>query len=307
MQTLQAGYAGLVCAPLGDTAQTMVYPVSQDDRITRPALPENREGWNRIGVKVTPAGVAFFMNGHMIYKDADYSRTSPWLHLFVKQERVSTIRNLRLTGNLAVPREVTLIEADRLDGWMCRYFNERVPSRLAPKEPKPPATARLGGAASSAALPAAVSGVAGAPASPPRNDWQAADGVLSGRSDPALNPGTQSWLYYHRPLQSGDVLRYQFHYEPGKKHVHPAIGRLAALLTPAGVRWHWMHKGNEPDEPLGFDTRNVADDPASRRGPSELPLKENEWNDMEVSLAGDVFALRLNGVLICERRLGSDE
>ena len=44
----------------------------------------------------------------------------------------------------------------------------------------------------------------------------------------------QSRLYYHRPLRDGDVITYEFLYEPGQVMVHPALDRLAFLLEPGG-------------------------------------------------------------------------
>ena len=47
------------------------------------------------------------------------------------------------------------------------------------------------------------------------------------------------------PLQDGDVLTYEFLYEPGQVMVHPALDRLVFLCEPAGVRLHWMTGGPE--------------------------------------------------------------
>jgi ankyrin repeat protein len=40
-------------------------------------------------------------------------------------------------------------------------------------------------------------------------------------------------------------------------------------------------------------TDNVADEPANRRGPAKLPLKENDWNAVRLRLEGDVAVLEL--------------
>ena len=104
----------------------------------------------------------------------------------------------------------------------------------------------------------------GPPVDADQYDWSARDGVIRGRRmlgqasarnvNRFYNPdqdnstpseAAQSLLSYHRPLRDGDVLSYEFLYEPGQVMVHPALDRLAFLLEPAGVRLHWMTTGAE--------------------------------------------------------------
>ena len=39
---------------------------------------------------------------------------------------------------------------------------------------------------------------------------------------------------------TGETLRYEFFYEPGKSHGYPSLGRLAFVLEPDGVRLRWL-------------------------------------------------------------------
>ena len=41
----------------------------------------------------------------------------------------------------------------------------------------------------------------------------------------------------------------------------------------------------------------------NRRGPEKLPLKENDWNRLRLSLKGDVASVSLNGEAVFERTL----
>ena len=84
--------------------------------------------------------------------------------------------------------------------------------------------------------------------------------------------------------------------------VHPALGRLAFLLEPAGVRLHWMTDGPDADV-TGLPAGNVVDEPSSRRGPTPLPLKAGDWNQLKLSLVGRSVELELNGVKVFERDL----
>ncbi len=94
----------------------------------------------------------------------------------------------------------------------------------------------------------------------------------------------QSRLYYHRPLADGDVVTYEFLYEPGQVMVHPSLDRLAFLLEPEGVRLHWMTAGS--NDLSGLPADNAIDEPASRRGPARLPLKPGGWNTVKLGLSG---------------------
>ena len=96
-----------------------------------------------------------------------------------------------------------------------------------------------------------------------------------GRPEPAL---------LLRPLRDGDVLTYEFLYEPGQVMVHPALDRLAFLLEPEGVKVHWMTAGGS--DLSGLPADNAADEPANRRGPDAAPLEARQWNAVEASSMG---------------------
>jgi tetratricopeptide (TPR) repeat protein len=294
----EVGYAGIVCMPIFNGGRTTISSTSQHDQIQRAAMFESNNAWSRVSVRVAPGSVRYYINSHLAYEDRSPSSTSPWLEVHAKEERQPALRNFRLTGQPVIPREVKLIDGDRLDGWNAQFYDEKMPTRM--KSAEPPSTEET------RSQPYYVLNAAGDyvlfdPSAPVILDWQAAGGVLDGRFDGAVSSRTQSRLYYQRPLADGERLSYQFLYEPGQTHVHPALGRVAFLLEPAGVQLHWMTAGSDTADPLLLDPRNRADDPTSRRGPAALPLKENDWNDLEVAINGDNCALKLNGTLIFER------
>jgi hypothetical protein len=59
-----------------------------------------------------------------------------------------------------------------------------------------------------------------------------------------------------------------------------------------------MTNGTEFDESNGLPSDNVADEPRARRGADVLPLKAGDWNNVQVSLAGDEAVL--NELLVSE-------
>jgi hypothetical protein len=132
-------------------------------------------------------------------------------------------------------------------------------------------------------------------------------GVLSSRkSEPQFRASTrpgQSRIYYHRPLRSGEAVRYEFLYDPGTSGTHPAIWRLAFLLDPEGVRMHWITDGDLISAWSGLKYDNSIAEPQHRRGNAPLPLKSSEWNAVRVALQANDFSIELNGVEICRRPL----
>ena len=111
----------------------------------------------------------------------------------------------------------------------------------------------------------------------------------------------QSLISYFRPLQNGDVLTYEFLYEPGQIVVHPAVGRIAFLLEPDGIRLHWMTAGGS--DLSGLPADNTVVEPANRRGPAVPPLKPGQWNAVRLSMDGDKVTIELNGQPVYERTL----
>ena len=174
-------------------------------------------------IRVSPEKVSYLCNGVLVFEDEQPSPTTPWLALLGRCTRTTAWCNLQLTGDPQIPREVNLIQGDRMEGWMSPLYRENVPRQLRPVEP---------GARDVAATAPATQGCV----------WYATDGVLYGSSTKSSNRNLaiQSWLAYHRPLRSGDTLSYEFFYQPDEKMVYPSLGRMALQLEPDNVRLHWI-------------------------------------------------------------------
>src|SRR5262249_11375720 len=115
------GYGGLVLMPQAWLGTIDVAAVTQQDRITRTIAKDPSQGWHATDVKVTPRSIQFFHDGQLRFEDIAPSSTSPWLHLAALDQRQAQIRNLELRGKPEIPREVRLIDGDRLDGWTANY------------------------------------------------------------------------------------------------------------------------------------------------------------------------------------------
>ena len=300
------GYGGASADPIGRYSSSGIHDVSYRNLIPRPGIFACQDAFNRITVKVAPGRVTYFVNGHLFHDDPKATPTSPWLTLGAGTLRQATFRDPKLTGRPEIPREVALSQADGLDGWDSSSYNESMtPSR-------------------GAGLRDQYGRDQGVPTKPEDLDWHAANGEIRGRRlDPSastnINPNSfnsigsldslgeqatrQSRLAYLRPLGDGESVAYEFFHQAGETMVHPALGHLAFLLEPEGVRLHALVSAS--DAPGGLGPDNVLDDPDGRRG--AVALKAGEWNSATVRLKGSLVSIEVNGQLAYERTLDPDD
>ena len=301
------GYGGLFADPVGLYNQSAVHNLTYGESVARPGLFARGGAFNRFTIRVAPGRVSYLINGHLFHDDTKATATSPWLALGARGQVHTAFRNPTLTGRPQIPREVALSQADGLDGWDASSYSESVSPRRAigqldrfGREVKPPTK-------------------------PGDYDWHAADGEILGRriepstssqsynenqfnpvnllDAPAGNATLQSRLAYIRPLGDGESIAYEFFHQPGETMVHPAVGHLAFLIEPEGVKLHALVSNAEGPGEVG--PGNILDDPGGRRGP--VALKSGEWNSATVRLKGASVALEVNGKLVHERDLDPND
>ena len=256
--------------------------IGQESVIGGPKAPfVEREGFNRVKLEVRPDVVRCFINGQFYGEDANPNPGNPWLALFCRHPRRSVWRNLRITGEPTIPREVRLDVEGRLDGWIPQFYVEPMPMGLPFHKQQ---AGERGGRFSS------------------NYHWYSADGIIHGprRAGGTAGP-IESLLYHYRPLRDGEYLRYRFHYKPGEEMTHPVLDRLAFLIEPEGVRLHWLTAGPRDGAGWsGLSADNAVDVPAYRRGPKKLPFRPDAWNLMELQLEDGTVSLALNKTVIYE-------
>ena len=288
---LGLGYGGVLFSA-NDVTYAQNYGYQQNDR----ALQEMKfarikhDRFNHVRLQVGPEKVRYFVNGDLIQEDSKPASAAPWIFTYCSGASSAAIRNLRVSGQPTIPREVALISSEFLPGWISTFYGESQPQ----PPPKLDPVASIG-----------IDEMMQQPLVENEFDWKAQDGVIQGRrvSSSGLEKKRliQSRLYYEHPLSEGDRIRYEFWYESGENpvHVHPAIGRLAFLLEAGGLKLHWMTANNSPDESQGgLPTDNVLVNESIRREP--VSFKEKNWNEVELSLRNGTVTIILNGKPVCE-------
>ncbi len=283
-------YGGLGFQVLNMGSVTQVWPVGKSETLQSPDPLEVQRAFNRLTVQVKPGRIRCLCNGHLVYEDADPSPAAPWLALLADRFSSTRWRNLSLTGDVRIPREVPLSHGDRLEAWVANSGNR--PPRLTLGRRQMSNRGEVEIAALDPNLDAYF--------------WRSRDGVISSRKlDEATVPAAyDSLLSYYRPLRSGEAVRYEFFYEPGKSEVHPVLDRMAFVLRPEGVSLHWVTDSTAAVNPWnGLADDNLAEEPQFRSGPPKLPFKPGDWNSARLSLVENVAVLELNGVEILRRPL----
>tara|TARA_R110002072_G_C7978996_1_gene536052 strand:- start:44067 stop:47252 length:3186 start_codon:yes stop_codon:yes gene_type:complete len=240
-------------------------------RIQRPRVaiqkPMSKFGeWSRYRVVVRDGVYSIFFNGRKLHEEEIGDTFDPWIAIRCEARSLGAVRDLRITGSPIVPESVNLAEKKALPGWV-PYYKESVSDD---------------------------------------GEWrqesdEGAFGIV-GRRQPEL-AGTQceSLLQCHRPMLENGTIEYEFFYEPGHSHVHPAMDRLTFLLDPAGVNIHHATDGVYERSDLGPGNR--SSEPDNRRGTGPLPLKVQGWNRVRLTLRDDTVILDLNGEPVYERKL----
>lgn len=223
--------------------------------------------WLRYRTVVRDGVCTTYVNGRPIHRMALPPNHEPWVAIRSPWYADGGAREFRIAGQPHIPDDINLSSLPDLRGWIS-YYDESVGESDA--------------------------------------QWQhestLAGGGIIGRRRPELSgSGLESLLHYHRPMLEDGTIEYEFFYQDGKSHTHPALDRLVFLLEPNGVRIHWVTDG--VFDRTDADPMNIVDEPQNRRGPDKLPLKPNAWNHLALDLSGSSIDLSLNGQFVYRREL----
>ena len=267
------GFGGLFFQSMQVGRETTVWDTDLVTVAKKPcpfAREQTRASFNRVAVQSSESGIQYEVNRHPMWTVGKEATASPFIGFRYYGNHRSLIRNFELMGTPVIPREVILSSGTQLRGWQSRFFGESKYSA----DPNSGTTTLY--------------------------DWSLNDGDILARKDETKTV-RQSLLRYQRPILEDERIRYEFYYTPGETEVHPALGRMAFLIEPGGVRIHWITDGER--DWTGLPEDNATLEPLNRRGPRPLPLKEKDWNAVELSRSENKITLTLNGKTIYERPL----
>jgi hypothetical protein len=223
-----------------------------------------QKDWHAYRLTVRSGSCQIALDGRVIHDGRLSTQANPWLSIHSSAHDHGGVRKLQITGRPVIPDQLDLASGSGLRGWRADYF----------------------------------AGTAGSGES----DWLKVGDQIRGNLAPVkAGRHQESVLQYERPLSGNDAIEYEFEYQPGRVLVNPALDRLVFVLDPSGVVVHWLTDADGNPSALTSDNRQA--EPANRRGPASLPLREGEWNRLKMALNGDKVTVHLNGTEIYERTL----
>ena len=284
-----AGYAGVYVESQAYGSRMRLKSLAAHETVYRPKpYLRNREAWGSIKVETNDGKLRYWLNNYIVHEET-IGHTSPFFVLFTEGPRLTAYKNIRLTGDPIIPREVRLIGEASMDGWNTQFASESQPRRRLLAEPATSGQNNDYNAYYKGQEPAEY-------------DWDVKKGILTAMAKPDRPATSQSWAYYHRPLRHNETFRYEFHYSPESTVAHPTFGRVALLLRKDGVASHWIARQGWDEAMVGVTLDNEIVEAACQRS-HELPLKENDWNAVEMKFANGTLQVSLNGDLIFERQV----
>jgi len=214
---------------------------------------------------VDDSKVETWINGVRLHTETLTTPLDPWI---VLQGRAATnsarITNLMILGSPEIPDELNLSDQDRLIGWSASEYGDAIGPELV----------RTFSQRSFL--------------------WQQTEGVIEGlRDSQALSQYRESLLRYQRPMLEDGEIEFETWYEPDTYEVHPAVGRIALILTPDGIKRYQMTDAQ-------FEISGVLANNPEPLVNRPVPLVPNDWNRLRLTLHGDLLRLSINGEEVCE-------
>lgn len=265
-------YDGILSQPRGRTKSAYTEHIARPSkRSSRVDLTPTELNSNVCELQIIGQRSRFRINRHVAITDDKISGCSPFLALQSRSGQSPGFHSVKITGNPQIPRQVQLLSDHRLRGWSAYHSATTVQQPFGDAEERP-------------------------------YSWKVKNGQLVSERL-ADSTAAESLLYYHRPLQRKETIAWEFRYRANKQNVHPALGKIAFLMHPDGVKMHWVTDGQLESSGLAPD--NLVHDKSAQLT-NKLPLKPNDWNKAELTLDAEGVQIRLNGQLVFERSLSNE-
>lgn len=241
---------------------------------------------NTHAIKVSPTETIASCNDRDYVTDLT-ATSFPWVGLTRDMQRTSLITNIKLSGDITIPREVNLIDPT-LRGWMqSGYMGMADP--LLPIGPKQKKEEILKGRKKAAEkLEKEI----------PEGVWTVKDGELHLKkvTDQRNRYDGESKLMYMRPLLDGETVTASFWWKKGEFDLHPGVGRTFFHLSDKGTYPTWGYSQAELMQQIPTAKPVSKTD---RLAPDVQP-KDDDWNEVVFKRTGELVSVSLNGKEIVE-------
>lgn len=215
------------------------------------------------------------VNGRVIHEHVLPAQHDPWVALRSGAMQEGWASNVRVTGNPEIPTTIEMAATAELEGWL------------------PYSDGSVGGHW----LAVDGGGLRGQRIAAPESS---AD-VATKQKEHAIF--REEAIFYHRPMLEDGTIEYDFFYREGQFCAHPALDRLCLLMRQDGIHVHWLTDGKYDRSELSPENETIEQQ--NRLVPNAIPLINDAWNKVRLTLEGDVIELSLNSQPIYRRSLES--
>jgi len=234
--------------------------------------------------------VTMIVNDHAVVEDRR-GTSVPFVGVVFEHHTIASTSGFALAGNPKIARQVNLIDAE-LRGWSANITGGHlapIDLPISPDQDSEQVQAQRQQLAENLE----------------RFAWYSRDGLLrTGSGVPSAEAAGQRHLHYHRPLLEGESIAYRFRYDAGTNEVHPAIGRVAVLLRPEGIKLRWLKQAHSMES---IDVPPLHEvDPDQPIGDGKPNLRAGDWNEVTLTAEGEQVIVAVNGEPLCRVGLGQD-
>ncbi|MEI7702773.1 MAG: DUF1583 domain-containing protein, partial [Planctomycetia bacterium] len=255
------GYAGVLWVSSPDGRQIHEVPIGRrafsPENLRKPAESSPARHYR---MQVRQRTLTLEIDGQIVITRPVPANAAPWLVFQACDLPGAQIQQCEVTTTAPATTELVIDTGRELSGWRKPWF-----SMDAAAEP------------GSSSLEA----------------WRSSEARLDGALQSQLSGTRQpSLIQYLRPLPARASLTYAFFFEPGRKLVHPVLGDDIFELQPgSGIQ---RRSVSNMAENLRADLTR-PNSPASEPASSALPLRPNDWNQMQLVAEAGKIGLVLNG------------
>ena len=210
-------------------------------------------------VSVDNNRITTFVNGVQIHKEEFASTIDPWIVIqSVLPNTFASIQNIQIVGEPTIPDEIDLIDIAGWNSWRADMYGDSFSQT-----------------------------------SEGTNPYFRNGDEMVGRLRKDLSASmVESLMMYSRPMLEDGEIEFETFYVPGDFEIHPAIGRSAFLIDPAGASLHRLTDAQwevgKLASPVTLDNRTPME------GAQASSWKENDWNRVKLKLVGDQVTLFVN-------------
>ena len=270
-------YGGLLYKPNGANESAKLYvPASRGD-VSFPITSIKKGKLNVEAIRVTENATVGLCNEAEYVTDLT-NFAYPWPAISHYYYRTTKLRNINITGEPVIPREVNLINPT-MRGWGVLALGRGLPNPMLPEK-----TTQTENEIDK--ILEKISGSKDAM-------WFVDKGELKYTAVSSNSNDVTGQIQYLRPLFDGESVEMSVWWDWGTSEVHPSIGRTVFKLGNDGMEPSWLSARYDLGE-TAYIEADKLDPPIAKMASDNVP-KDKAWNLIKMTRRENIVSVTLNG------------